>query len=324
MPKYEPYKLIGLKFYRFEDDKETPNIVRLLKYDELKKVYFCIDCNTGDKIDIGYEELHTKWIKLNPDGIIAFSNCTAIDNQGESVPDVMVRVHKMLETGVIDPTPYAVCRQAVIDIFILLQSANTRYVAGMTMSKDTCPPELNYDCIYSFEKITYNINVAYYLDDHLDDILALFNNKKFNEHLALIKSRDKMGIEGYCTTLHDLLKENFFMMDVHRGFDIHELAFESFDFADDNTNRVVTDYIISNLQEVPIKFYPVKYSKYIDLKDIKRKYILICPSSYMYPNGDIVILGYDISPTISFKDMVNKGKSPKSAKREIMSNLGWA
>lgn len=324
MPVYTPYRLIGLKFYRFMDNSEIPKLVRLIKYDEVKKLYICRNCYDIDEIiTIPYDEMHTEWIKLNPDGIMAFSTCTAIDNQGDSVPDVMVRLHKKSENGNIDSTPYVVCRQAVIDIFALLQN-NNRYIAGMSVSRDTCPPEIAFSSFYAYDKMPYNINIAYYIDDHMDDILRLFNNKKFNDRLALIKSRDKMGIEGYCTKLSELLKENYFMLEVHNAYGIHELPFASFDFTDDTTNRVVTDYIISNLQEVPTKFYPARYSKYIDLKDIKRKYILICPSSYLYGDGDVVILGYDCSPTISYKDLINRGKSPKEAKKEVMSSLGWS
>ena len=172
--------------------------------------------------------------------------------------------------------------------------------------------------------MTRHLEIAVYMDDHLNDILSLFKHRPFDQRLELIKSRDRTGIEGYQTNLYDFLHSNYFMYDFHAAFNIHELDFETFDFEDQNTNRVLTDYIISNKQEVPTKFYPVPFSKYLDLNDIKRKYILICPNSFKYPEGNITLLAYDVSKTISYRDLINGGKSPKEAKKEIMQQLGWA
>lgn len=319
------FKLIGLKFYRYSDDSDIPKVIRLIGVDEVKRFYKFLDCSDYiTKIELSFDEVESNWIKLNPDGLMSFNCCFAKDSRGEEVPDLMVNLHKINKDkgGSVDSIPYVTCRQAVIDIFALLQDSE-RYIAGMSISRDTCPPELNFRSCCAFSKITKKIFVAVYMDDHINEILSLFNHKSFDERLKLIKSRDKMGIPGYQTTLESFLKENYFMLDFHTAFGIHELKFKSFDFEDDKVNRVLTDYIISNLQEVPIKFYPIPYSKYIDLKDIKRKYILVCPFSYDYPDGEITLLAYDVSQTISFKDLINKGDSPKDAKDRIMKDLGW-
>ena len=316
------YKQIGLKFYRFEDDSDTPKIIRLMGHDEVTHKYEVIGSEHIEHID--EEELESKWIKLNPDGIMAFALVQVKDINGDIVPDIMVNLHRVDKdkNGMIEKMPYCTCRQSVIDIFALLQQS--KYIAGMCISQKTCPPEVDYASTLRYEKMTKYMTVAIYMDDHLDDILILFRHKPYNDRLALIKSRDKMGIPGYQTLLYDLLHENYFMLDFHEAFDVHELEFENFDFEDQNTNRVVTDYIIANTQEVPIKLYPIPYSKYIDLKDIKRKYILICPNSYKYPEGNIALVAYDVSQTISYKDLINGGKSPTEAKKEVMRQLGWS
>ena len=320
----EPFNLRGLKFYQFEEGHNDPTVLRLISYDEVKKEYTLLKEDYMTKVKIPLEELYNKWIKLNPDGCMNFMCCTAVDNQNDEVPDVMVTLHRInKDTRVIEPTPYAVCRQAVIDIFALLQSKNTRYIAGMSISQDTCPPEIGFASFYSFAKKSHTVTIAIYMDDKLPNILKLFNNNKFNDRLRLIKSRDKMGVPGYCTTLYDMLHENYFMLDFHEAFHVHEMKFDEFDFENSQTNRTITDYIMSNTQEVPTKFYPVKYTKMIDLEDVRRKYILICPSSYEHPYGEITLVGYDISTTISFKDMINHGRSPKEAKKEAMRQLGW-
>ena len=319
------FKLRGLKFYQFQEDSSVPTILRLIDHDEVAHKYNMMTCDTYQEMSIPEEELETKWVKLNPDGIMVFSLVTAMDNQGEEVPDIMVNLHiiNKNENGLIQKIPYCTCRQAVIDIFALMQD-NTRYIAGMCISRDSCPPELNYSGCLAYKNMTRHMEVAVYMDDHLDDILKLFKHRPYDQRLELIKSRDKTGIEGYQTNLHDFLHFNYFMYDFHAAFCIHELDFETFDFEDQNTNRVLTNYIISNKQEVPTKFYPVPFSKYLDLSDIKRKYILVCPNSFKYPNGNITLLAYDVSKTISYRDIINSGKSPSEAKKEIMQQLGWS
>lgn len=321
----EHFKLKGVKFYRYLDEEsETPAVVRLLEVVEDKKEYKVLDCTTKDEYGISFKELEEKWIKLNPDGIVAFVLCTAKDNQDEEVPDLMVNLHLIdKDSGRVEQVPYCVCRQAVIDIFALLQQS--KHIAGMSISRDTCPPEVDFRscCRYS-QMAARREMIAVYMDDHIDDILELFDNEPYNRRLELIKSRDKMGIPGYQTNLSDFLKTNYFMYDFHAGFGIHELDFEKLDFEDDTTNRVLTDYIISITQEVPTRLYPIPYTKYIDLHDIKRKYILICPSSFKYPDGNIILLAYDVSQTISYKDLINRGKNPKKAKQEVMKQLGWS
>lgn len=318
----EAYRLRGLRFYRFDEGSQTPTVVQLLRYDDSHQRYKMRDVFDGNTIYIDRATLEEKWVKLNPDGLLEFLSCTAVDNQGQEVPDVAVMLHRKDEYGHMLARPYAVCRQAVLDIFILLQQS--RYVAGMTITEDTCPPEVKFEGCYQYKKVTHRDMAAVYMDDTLDDILKPINTKKYDDRLRLIKSRDQMHIPGYCASLQDLLHENYFMLDFHKAFDIHEFDFEKFDFDDVNTNRVLTEYIIRNKYEVPTRFYPVHYGKHIDLGEIQRKYILICPNSFKYPDGDITLLGYDVSETISFKNYVNKGMDPKEALRTTMRDLGWS
>lgn len=314
------FKTIGLKFYKFEPDSKIPIVLRLVGVDEVKKVYKLVTCSTGQKVSIPIDELHTKWIKLNPDGIMAFACCTFIDGNGEECPDVMVRLHTVDDHGHINTRPYAVCRQAIPDIFALIQN-NHNLMAGMSISQKTCPPEINFLGCCEWNTMSRYINIAVYIDDHLPDILKLFNTRPYDNRLKLIRSR--MMTRGCYGTLYDLLHNNYFMLDFHEAYGVHEMDFKEFDLGDPNTNRVLTEYIIGNLQEVPTRLYPVEYTKHIDLKDIKRKYILICPNSFKYPYGNIILLAYDVHPTLTIRGLINKGKSPKSAKREIMSALGW-
>ena len=314
------YRLKGLKFYRFIDDTRY-DIVRLVKYDEVKKVYITRDQN-DDTRKISADELNDCWIRLNPDGIMEFVICNVIDIQGDEVPDVMVTLRRKNEEGGIEPIPYAVCRQSVLDVFCLLQQ--NRYVAGMTITQDTCPPEVLFSGNYEYSKLRKQELVAVYTDDHLYDILSVINCSKYNNQLRIIKSRNKMDIPGFCITLYDLLHENYFMMEFHKAFNIHEFEFPKFDFEDRNTIRVLTEYIIHNKYEVPSRFYPVRFNKTIDLKDIKRSHILITSNSYKYPKSDIILLGYDISETVSVMDYVNKGNTPKEALKNAMRDLGWS
>ena len=318
----EPFTLRGLKFFQFPDNSDEPNVVRLVKYMEAEKKYKMRSNKDNSIVYIPREDLEEDWIKLNPDGIMEFIICSARDNQGELVPDVMVTLHKRGEDHLIEGKPYAICRQAVIDIFVLLQQG--KYIAGMTMSRDTCPPEVKFESVYQYENPKTMEFVAIYNTDHLPDIIKFINVSKYDKQLRLIKSRDKMGIPGYNTTLYDMLKNNYFMLDFHTAFDIHEFKFDEFDFTNRDTCRILTEYIIRNKYEVPSRFYPVHYDKHIDLSDIKRHYILICPDSFTYPYANIILLGYDVSQTVSFTDYVNNGLSPKEALKKSMAEMGWS
>lgn len=320
MPIDTAYRLRGLKFFKFENGSKEPTILRLVQYDEVKKTYKMLN-SKNEVVYMDQKEIDENWVKLNPDGIISLINCIAIDNQNEEVPDVMITLHRKGNDGTISAKPYAVCRQAVIDIFILLQQGN--YVAGMTITEDTCPPEVRFDGCYNFKKATNWEEIAVYMDDTLDSILSVTNTKKYDKRLQLIKSRDKMGIHGYCETLRELLHNNYFMLDFHKAFGIDEFEFPYFDFEDYNTNKILTEYIIRNKYEVPTRFYPVHYDKSIDLSEIQRNHILICPDSFKYPDGQIILLGYDVSETVSFKDYINKGNNPKEALKKTMNDLGW-
>lgn len=315
------YTTRGLKFYRFPDPKtDEVIIIRLLKYDEVKKQYKMMNAKTKEIIIVPEKELFSKWVRLNPDGILEIVSCKAIDINGDEVPDVMVALHRMRD-GIPEAMPYAICRQSVIDIFVLM--LQNKYIAGMTITKDTCPPEVNFAGCYAYTKSTHMDLIAVYMDDYLDDMLECINVKKYNNTLKLIKSRDKMGIPGYCETLHDLLHTNYFMRDVRAAFNIAEFDFPEVNMSIDDVNRAVTDYIIRNKHEVPTAYYPVHYGKHFDLVDIKRHYILATSNSYLYPEAPIFLIGYDESDSISYIDMVNKGMSPKTALKETMAALGW-
>lgn len=324
------YHMNGLRFYRYEDGVKDPKLLRLYRIRVSKKIYECIDLNDPKHphVNVSEDELENQWVKLNPDAVMAFSIVKAKTNEGDDTKDVTIRLHRIRrneEGGVhIDTMPYCICRQSVIDIFAMIQQ--NRLIAGMSISQATCPPELSYESTCAYSKMYFNVNVAFYLDDTLDDILECFDQKPFTDELANVKyGRD--GFEGYCSTLRELALNNYFMLDVHTGLNIAEFPmFKEFNFDDPGTNKAITDYILSNKQEVPVKFYPMPYSKYIDLSDIERPYILIAPDSKQVAGTEfdkITLVAYDVSTTISFKDIINKGMSVKRAKREVMAQLGW-
>lgn len=324
------HKLQGLRLYRFIDGEESPRIIRIIKANESKGIYTCLDYNTDEKkiLKLPAEEVDNEWIKLNPDGIIAFSEVEAKTNEGDITPDVMVRFHRINKDGGynIDTIPFAICRQSVIDIFALIQQ--NRYIAGMSISENTCPPEVKYEGCCAFTRMLWNVNIAYYLDDTMDNILECFDHKRINDALSNIRYRSKMKnqVVGYVEDIKDLVHDNYFMLDVHDGVKIAEFpTVKSFDFEDKGVNKMITEHILSNLQEVPTRFYPRPYTKYIDLSDIEKRYILISPDSRQVHgrNGQITLVAYDVSATISFKDYINKGRSVERAKREIMAALGW-
>ena len=134
----EAYRLRGLRFYRFDEGSQTPTVVQLLRYDDSHQRYRMRDVFDGNTIYIDRATLEEKWVKLNPDGLLEFLSCTAVDNQGQEVPDVAVMLHRKDEYGHMLVRPYAVCRQAVLDIFILLQQSRYVVVRSKTGRGGSC------------------------------------------------------------------------------------------------------------------------------------------------------------------------------------------
>lgn len=280
----------GSKFFRYVDGKDEPEIIRIYRMPSEKSKsdsVTYIDEN-GKKNKMSSEYLFNNYKLLKIDGLMMFS----IVSNGE-VPDVIIALQKN------DPDqdgPFAICRQGIYDVFTnnFNKFEQTCYV-GISINKDTCPSNINFNDILTCTGVIYNKPVAIYIDDTLDIILSLFSNTRFNKTLLecekkVLNIETNKHFHGFSHTLKDLLISNSFMYDFRKCFKIMELPFpinkEDESLSIDNV-LFLENEIKCNIEET----YIVKYSKEIDIKSIKRDYIL---ASSAYNNfSDIFIVGID-------------------------------
>ena len=275
---------VGSKFFRYNNESDYPEVIRIRQVFKERVRYRDADGNTKS---MSKEYLFNNYQLLTPDGIIM----AVIAKVGE-VDDAIITLWKMNDTDA--STPYAVCRQLIQDVFTnnTRTTDNISYV-GVSISKDTCPANIRFNDVLACNSVEYQVSIAIYLDDTLDMILSLFNNRRFDNALrsaSRVSSPDGMIFVGFASTLKDLLKENHFMYDFRKCFNIVEIPFK----VDESTEALSSQNILflEDLLKVNImETYLIKYTKEIDLKTIKRDYILAASIEEDFQN--IYIVGYD-------------------------------
>lgn len=276
----------GSKFFRFIDDSDEPEIIRVLKVNNNKKVVRYLD-DAGNKCIMSLSKLDD-YKMLKADGMIMFSIVRVGD-----IDDVIVSLSKVPNESNL---PYAVCRQSIFDFFSNNTNGNDNVIfVGVSVSQDTCPANIDFQQILSCNGVEYNKPIVVYIDDTLDDILSLFRHEKFNKVLKdLIEVsnstfKDKI-VTGYCKSISDLLTDNNFMYDFRKCFNIMEIP-GSIDPDDNELSKFNIDFLSNELKENITKTYTIKYTKEIDLKSIVRDYVLVSSASDKF--SDVYIVGYD-------------------------------
>lgn len=309
--------LIGSKYFTYENGNPTPRVIRLIRIKNID-CFVMRDMVTGEDFKVSKSVLIEKYTRLTPDGYVSFSIVKLDDNAN----DVMVTFHRNSDMKDGSAEPYAVCRQSIYDLFtnaisnISKDKSNIRPVGvdvmyiGTSVSKDSCPDGVDFKVSYACNGVVEMATVAIYMDDTLDDILNFVSLYKFNRELISLKekmnkvhSEVNMGVkyEGYCDSVKQLLTENYFMLDVHRGFKIVDVDFP----LDFNDNFALVDYQVQVIEDI-IKCgmtgtCVIRYDKDIDIKNITRNYILVCDGEkklyvILYNKGEYVnktYMGFD-------------------------------
>lgn len=281
----------GDKFYRYLDGVEEPEVVRIYSLPSKKSksdsvTYFDKD-GSKKRMSLGY--LLDNYKMLKADGFMIFS----IVKVGTGV-DVIVALGASddASTG-----PYAICRQSVYDHFSNISNTNEDicYV-GMSISRDTCPANVKFDECMMCSDLEFSKPIRVYLDDTLEDILKLFSNSRFDKALVecekhVLASSQKVFL-GLNKTLKDLLESNQFMTDFRRCFKITEVPFH----IDEDSETLSTENILFLENELKVNImetYVVRYTKEINLRAIKRDYLLV--SSAQDKFNSVYLVGYDTS-----------------------------
>ena len=239
--------LLGSKWYRYDKDGNLV-VVRVVRHNSdtnvsvirLKQKLDEIQSLEKRKIDI--RDLEDAYTMLNPDGYVTF-NIVTIGNKedGKSVQDVVVTLHRLKDLNTGNKVPYAVCRQNVINTYsTVIMKHSTDWEVGMTMSVETIPEGIDYNIMTACNTCDKVIAVAAYLDDNLEDILGLVKPKDLHEYDFVLNELYKDHInnipklfreeackapihKGYCRYLAQLLDYTDFMYDFERAFGIAKI-----------------------------------------------------------------------------------------------------
>lgn len=297
---------INTRFYKYYDNDKIIEL-RVIKFNnaETCKCIITKGPDEGNKITIPVKTLQQEYTMLTYDGIIIFS----IAQIKQNLDDVMVTVLKRdnMVAGV--STPNVVCRQCVVDLFAKQFSQNHVDYVGLSISKETCPADIEFENFLACESIKDSIIVSYYIGDKLDDILSLFRHDKFNTTLhssfidhcnSLARTNPAMAeyfkrkgeANGYVQTLSELVHLNNFEYDLYRTFDIWPSTFTSDNFSDGVLSKNTEQWLSDILRTKIYKSLVVKYDKDIDLKAINKKYCLVADSE-----GTVYVVAYFVNGT---------------------------
>lgn len=281
----------GYKFYRYPDDSEQAEVVRvysLPRKNTKSESVICIDSD-GNRRRISKSYLLDNYKMLKPDGLMIFS----IVNVGES-KDVIVALQSI--NRALDG-PYAICRQSIYDCFSNISNTNEDICfVGLSINRDTCPSNVDFNDCMVCSGVEFSKPVGIYIDDTLDNILKLFSNTRFDKALEqcakhMNTNGDKVYL-GLHKTLRDLLNENHFMSDFRKCFNIVELPFTIDEDSESLSNENIL-FLENEMRQNIMETYVIRYSKEINLRSIKRKYILA--SSAQDEFKKLFIVGYDTS-----------------------------
>lgn len=274
---------LGDKFYRYIEETDKVEIIRICKIKNENSFTYITD--NGTKCNITKTELLNDYTRLKADATLAF---TIVNLQGD-MKDVIVAMYKTKELEDGNNLPYAVCRQNIFDLFTnQVQKGKTMYF-GVSVSVDTIPEDIPFEMTLACNGIAYDNKVSVYMDDTLETILSFVNTSKFDAVLNNLYTKiNKNEIKGYCNSLKQLLVENDFMYDFLRAFDIHRVDFE-LETQENDELDVNQRIIIEEMLKVEMfRTYVLEYSKEVNLKEIKRSYILVSDK-----NKKLYIVGYD-------------------------------
>ena len=283
----------GTKFFKYYEEKEEPEIIRIYKVSEGDKSIGYYD-SENHKHDMKYNKLTEEYKMLRPDGVILFS----IVELSPEINDVIVSLQSYsLEDKYNKALPFAICRQSVYDFFSNMATAATdpnRFTVGISVNQDSCPADINFADLLTCGKLVSNVSISIYLDDTLDDILRFVKAKKYNEVLRTLKqvslARNPEVMGGYTESLRELLSTNNFMYDFRKCFNIMEIPFT----VDEDSEELSVEnihYMENELKVNIMETYLIRYTKEIDLRTIKRDFKLVSSSADKY--NKVYIVGYD-------------------------------
>lgn len=265
----------GTWFYKVTDDGVDQ--IRLERVKNENCFVFTRNRNYRENIKLTRKEFD-EYTMLNPHGYFTASTVT-LDN---GVKDVICTLHRTKDISDGDSIPYAVCRQSVLDIFANLAKPeeDKNVYIGLSMSKDTCPPDVDYAVMLLAQNVLKSYNMAVYLDDGIADIMHYIPTSFYNEVLMKmpqLEIPESMGHKavGKCFTLRQLLDYTEFIYDFKSAFATHILD-ETLNIDEDG--KVDSKSIDLIEQALGFKLYDafgIEYGYDIDFNRIANDYVIV-------------------------------------------------
>lgn len=281
----------GSKFYRYLDGQDHPEIIRLLNVNYDKGIIKYLDSN-GEKKKDSYKFITENFKMLAPDGLINFSHVS----MPEGNEDVIVALKAFPKTDKewenMSNLPYSICRQMVADVFASSFNPDDP-IFGVSISQDSCPANVDFNLMLACTGLNYTRMVAVYLDDTLDKILSLFDNRIFDKVFETVINPRWQDTKGVCKSLEELLRTNNFMYDFRKCFNIKEVPFvitES-DIESEQLDDLNTSFLANELKTNISETYLIRYARDIDFSKFKRKYVLVSSADNGF--SEVFIVGYD-------------------------------
>lgn len=281
----------GSKFYRYLDGQDHPEIIRLLNIDYDTGVVKYFDSN-GEKKKDSYKFITKNFKMLAPDGLISISHVNMPDGNEDVITALKAFPKTNDEWDNMSNLPYAICRQMVADVFSASFNPDDPII-GVSISQDSCPANVDYNLMLSCIGLNYNRMVAVYLDDTLDKILSLFDNKIFDKVFENVIYPKWQDTKGACKSLEELLRTNNFMYDFRKCFGIKEVPYliDNSEIESEQLDELNRNFLAGELKTNITETYLIRYSRDIDLTKFKRKYVLISSADNGF--SEVFIVGYD-------------------------------
>lgn len=299
-----PTIFINTRYFKYNDNTDPSSlyVIRIIGYQNTEEIKYEVisgDIKTRGKMKIS--ELQENYTRLNQDGIISIMSVKLKNSD-----DIMVMFMRQddLKKGIGDP--YVICRQAAVDIFQYIHQNNGVDCFGISISRDSCPGNVEFDNFRACNSITGQINICYYIGDKLNDILSIAKLKNFDAILnsmfidhAKYKSIDmpfafdnfkkRDILDGYVKTVDLLLKTNNFEYDIYGAFNIIPMSIDLSNSAGKSLNEDDKYKLSFILRQNICNSIVLKYDKDIDLTKLThRLYRLISDI-----HNDIYLVIYD-------------------------------
>ena len=289
-------KYLGYKFFK-EVEEDKFDVIRITKIHSMLENKINIQNEDTEEVRRNIDiNTITDYTPLEPYGVVCFSIVRSKDESSPNgyMEDVIVSLYKLLDLKLGNNTPYAICRQGVTDFFhTMIASENVPFMAGVSVSIDTCPPNVPYQELTACDEVVDMKMVHFYRDDTLDDILNCIPLSRYDKVLetlyrqhcdTLVSSIVTFGKEshmGWCKNLKRLLIENNFMADFNTMCSITQVDFDLSDYIIENENgdslsRDVEVFLSKAFQVNIDHTMVIKYDYDIDLADFNHSnYILL-------------------------------------------------